>query len=213
MSRDVVVVGAGGFGRETLDVVEAAIRAGVGFRLLGVVDSNPSDANLGRLRDRNVPYLGSEDGWLNEGRTRVAYLVGVGSTAARERVVRRFDGAGLDPISVIHPAAVVGTRSAIGAGTVICAGVQMSTNVTTGRHVHVNPGAIVGHDATLEDYVSVNPAAVVSGEVSVGRGALIGAGAVILQGLRVGAGAIVGAAACVVHDVGAGAVVKGVPAR
>jgi hypothetical protein len=213
MSREVVVVGAGGFGRETLDVLEAAIRAGAGLRVLGVIDSNPSDANLGRLRDREVSYLGTEDGWLDQGRTRVAYLVGVGSTAARERIVRRFDGAGLEPISVIHPAAVVGSQSAIEAGTVICAGVQISTNVTIGRHVHVNPGAIVGHDAVLEDCVSVNPAAVVSGEASVGRGALIGAGAVILQGRRVGAGAIVGAAACVVHDVESGAVVKGVPAR
>ena len=206
-------MGAGGFGREALDVAEAAIRAGAHLRVLGVVDTQPSEVNLGLLRARGVAYLGTEDGWLSGDRAGVAYLVGVGSPAAREQIARRFDAAGLDAVTVIHPAAVIGTQATLGAGTVICAGAQLSTNVTAGRHVHVNPGAIVGHDATIEDFVSLNPAAVVSGNVLVGRGTLIGAGAVVLQGRRVGAGATVGAAACVVRDVEPGTVVKGVPAR
>lgn len=213
MNRGLVVVGAGGFGREALDVLEAVIGAGTGLRLLGVVDSGPSESNLARLRDRDVPFLGSEDAWLSEERTGLAYVVGVGLPGPRERIAARFDAAGLDPVTLIHPAAVIGTRAALGPGTVVCAGAQLSTNVTTGRHVHVNPGAIVGHDAVIQDFASLNPGAVVSGEVLIEHGALIGAGAVVLQGLRVGAGATVGAAACVVRDVAPDAVVKGVPAR
>ena len=214
MTRGLVVVGAGGAGREALDVVEAVIGTGTALHLLGVVDSGPSDSNIARLHDRDVPYLGTEDRWLSEeDRAGLAYVIGVGLPSARERIARSFDEAGLDPVTLIHPAAVVGTRATLGPGTVVCAGVQLSTNVTTGRHAHVNAGAIVGHDAVIGDFVSLNPGAVVSGEVVIGRGVLIGAGAVVLQGLRVGPGATVGAAACVVHDVAAGTVVKGVPAR
>lgn len=213
MSGDVVIVGAGGFGRETLDVLEACTRAGADYRVLGVVDSQPSEPNLARLSDRGVAYLGTEDQWLGAQRVGVGYLVGVGSPSARERVASRFDAAGLTAATVIHPAAVVGTQVRLGHGTVVCAGVQISTNVTTGRHVHCNPAAIVGHDAVVEDFASLNPGSIVSGEVLIGRGALIGAGAVVLQGIRIGAGATVGAAACVVGDVAPGAVVKGVPAR
>ena len=213
MSRGLVVIGAGGFGREALDVLEAVIDAGTEFRLLGVVDSGPSESNLARLRDRDVPFLGSEDAWLSVDRTGLSYVVGVGLPGPRERIAGRFDEAGLDPVTLIHPAAVIGTRTALGPGTVVCAGAQLSTNITMGRHVHVNPGAIVGHDAVIKDFASLNPGAVVSGDVLIEHGTLIGAGAVVLQGRRVGIGATVGAAACVVHDVAAGAVVKGVPAR
>jgi sugar O-acyltransferase (sialic acid O-acetyltransferase NeuD family) len=213
VSRDLVVVGAGGFGREALDVIEASVRAGATLRVLGVVDTRPSEENLGRLRERGVAYLGTEDAWLGEQREGLGYVIGVGAPMARERAAGRLDEAGLTATTVIHPSAVVGTRAEVSGGVVICAGVQVSTNVTLGRHAHLNPGVIVGHDAVVEDYASLNPGAIVSGEVRVGRGALIGAGAVVLQGLRVGEGATVGAAACVVRDVAPGVVVKGVPAR
>ncbi|MCU1546596.1 MAG: putative acetyltransferase EpsM, partial [Homoserinimonas sp.] len=52
MTDEVVVVGAGGFGRETLDVIEAAISAGQPIVLRGVVDSGPRVIDLQRLADR-----------------------------------------------------------------------------------------------------------------------------------------------------------------
>ena len=213
MTRDVVVVGAGGFGRETLDVIDACARAGADIRVAGVVDSQPSAANLGLLRDRGIAYLGTEDEWLSDRPLGAAYLVGVGSPSAREQISARFDAAGATATVVIHPAAVIGTQARFGPGTIICGGVQISTNVSVGHHVHCNPGAIIGHDAVVEDFVSLNPGSIISGDVTVSRGALVGAGAVVLQGHRVGAGATVGAGACVVRDVLPASVVKGVPAR
>ncbi len=64
MAERIVVVGAGGFGRETLDVVEALIAAGEPLQLLGVVDSGPRQVDLGRLGERGIIYLGTEEEWL-----------------------------------------------------------------------------------------------------------------------------------------------------
>jgi sugar O-acyltransferase (sialic acid O-acetyltransferase NeuD family) len=212
VAAPVVVIGAGGFGRETLDVIEAINGRDDTFRVLGVVDSAPSSLNLRRLSERNVNYLGSEDEWLAED-VAASYVLAVGNPVVRATIAERWNRAGRSTVTLVHPSAVVGSRSSVGPGSVICAGAQISTNVVLGESVHVNPNATVGHDSVLNDFVSVNPGAVVSGDVTVGARSLIGAGAVILQGLRVGGKSIIGAAACVIRDVPSDSTFVGVPAR
>lgn len=212
--RPIVIIGAGGFGRETADVIyaiNATVQPEAKWELLGIYDDEPSEANLTRLQDRGVPYLGPLPK-SSSGRG-INFIVGIGRPRVRKQVADRIEKLGWSPATLVHPAAVIGTKVDIGPGTVICSGVQVSTNVQVGRHVHVNPNATIGHDAFLSDFVSVNPAATVSGEVRVGPRTLLGANSIVLQGLIVGQDALVGAAACAVRDVASGATVKGVPAR
>lgn len=214
MSTPLVVVGAGGFGREVLDIVEALNRAAETnvFEIMGVVDANPSAENLCRLSARNVRYLGTEAAWREMG-SRALYLVGVGNPAARQEIDKAFTASGLTAATVVHPSATIGSSFTVGQGSVLGGGVQVSTNVTLGRHVHLNSNSTIGHDSVLNDFVSINPSATISGDVRIGPRSLIGAGAVVLQGLCIGADTVVGASACVTRGVGDRSVVKGIPAR
>lgn len=214
MAEGIIVIGAGGFGRETLDVIEAiniAAQDSV-WDVIGVVDDGPAEIQVERLRDREIRLLGGIDA-NRELFACTHYVVGIGAPSVRVRTAEKVEAWGARPATLVHPSAVVGTRVAIAGGSVVCGGVQISTNVRLGRHVHINPGAIIGHDSTLDDYVSVNPGAIISGEVSVGREVLVGAGACILQGLSIGAGATIGAAACVTRSVPEIVTAKGIPAR
>lgn len=219
MTSSVVVFGAGGFGREVLDVLEAvnlaSARNGSGptWELVGVVDDAPSGGNLDRLLARSVPHLGSLGEFLEADRTGLHYVIGIGSPAVRRRVASTCEAAGLVAGTLIHPDATVGLHTSLGAGTVVCAGVRISTNVSVGRHVHLNANATVGHDTVVEDHVSLNPLAAVSGDCVIGDGALVGVAGVVLNGLHVGRDAVVGGSACAVTDVAPGATVVGVPAR
>lgn len=219
MSTSIVVVGAGGFGRETVDVLEAANEAAGGagaaepWRLLGVLDDSPSATNLQRLADRSIPFLGSVDDFLREPHPDTAYVVGIGATAVRRRIAERCDAAGLTAATLVHPSATLGTRVSIGPGSVLCAGARITTNIDLGRHVHVNPNVTIGHDTIIEDYVSLNPSSSVSGDCVLETGVLVGVGGIVLNGLRVGRDATVGGAACVVKEVEPGTTVVGVPAR
>ncbi|MFD5213432.1 acetyltransferase [Microbacterium sp. NPDC058345] len=214
MTDEIVVVGAGGFGRETLDVLQAVISAGATHRLLGVIDNGPRDVDRQLLAQRGITYLGSEEQWIRQATGTERFIVAIGDPCVRETVAGRFITAGLRPISVVHPRASVGSQGTHGAGLVVAAGAVISTNVTLGDHVHLNPGCIIGHDAALEDFVSVNPGAIVSGNVTIEKGALVGAGSVVLQGLRIASRSTIGASACVTkHVVEVGSTVVGIPAR
>jgi sugar O-acyltransferase (sialic acid O-acetyltransferase NeuD family) len=211
MSEPLVIAGCGGHGREMLTIVRAINEAhGDAWKVLGFVDDGPSRVNLRRVERLGVPYLGPTSSL--HGRDS-AYVVGVGAPTVRRALAEQIDGYGLRAAQLIHPHATVGADVCLADGVVVFAGARVTTNVTLGRHVHLNQNATVGHDCELADYVSVNPLAAVSGECRIGTAALIGTTAAVLQGLRVGAEAVVGAGACVVRDVPPGVTVKGVPAR
>ncbi len=212
MIPDLVVLGAAGFGRETLDVVAAVNRAQPTWNLLGVVDDAPSPANLERLAALGVRHLGS----LAEALALTGplhFVVAIGAPSVRERLAGRCEAAGWQPATLVHPSATVGALTKLGAGSVVCAGVAVSTNVTLGRHVHLNPNATIGHDTSCADFVSVNPGAIVSGDCRISTRCLVGAGAVVLQGLSIGPDTVVGAAACLTKNAPSGVVVTGVPGR
>lgn len=214
MSEPLIIVGAGGFGRETADVV-AAINAAADvpvWKLEGIVDDAPSSSNLERLAAQGVDFLGTTSDVVRA-EHRPRYVIGIGSPAVRKSLVERLDEADFRSATLIHPDASIGSNCVVGEGSVILAGARLTTNVQLGRHTHINPNVTIGHDTVVANFVSMNPASSLSGDCAVEEGALIGVGAVVLNQLRVGAWSVVGAAACAVRDVPACSIVKGVPAR
>lgn len=198
----IVVVGAGGHGREVADVALAA-----GLELVGFLDDGDPDVAL--LERRGAVLLGGVE-LVAELDHQV--LLGIGDGAARARLDERLVALGLASPVVVHPQASTGTDVELGPGTVLAAGARVTTHVVVGRHGYVGPNATLGHDTVLGDCVTVLPGATVSGSVTLGAGASIGTGANVLQGLTVGAAAMVGAGSVVTRDVAAGVTVVGVPA-
>ncbi len=206
-ARPITIVGAGGHGRETLDIVEAiAATNPERFRFAGFTDDGDRDGSLLTRRniavERTVAELIESD---------LHYVIAIGDPKTRAEV-----GSRLDPdraAQLVHPLASVGSDHRFGPGVLLAAGARVTTNVHLGAHTHLNPNTVVSHDSRIGDYVSLSPGAVVCGNVTIGDRVLLGAGAVVLPGCTVGSDAIVGAGAVVVDDVDSGRTVVGTPAR
>jgi len=209
MTSDIVVIGAGGFGREVAQLLRD-IEASTGvFRFIGYLDDD-LDAR-GRLPP-NEPVVGSLDEFANWGA--VLAVCAVGAPKSRRSIVERLRARGVRwAPGLVHPRAVVGARTSLGEGSIVCAGSVLTVDITIGAHVHVNLLCSVGHDAIIEDFATLSPGCGISGNVHVGNGAFLGTQAVLIPGARVGAGAIVGAGSVVLRSVPDDTTVVGVPAK
>lgn len=211
MPEPIVIIGAGGHGREVEHLIRAINAVRPTWTVSGFVDDAPTAAATALVRRLGSDIIGG----LDEIRTRPpgAYVIGIGDGAARRRIDALMSESGWWAAVLVHPAASIGHDVELGPGSIVCAGVTATTNISCGRHVHLSRTCAIGHDSTLEDYVTVHPLASVSGTVHLHAGVTIGTTAAVLQNLTVGAGSVVGAGAVVVNDVPAGRTVKGVPAR
>jgi len=203
------IVGAGGFGRETLQVFRAMNPAGMiprQFQFAGFVDDNP-DADVSMVPNA---YLVGSTNLVND---RDGYVIAIAEPKVKAIVHERLRKTGAESITLIHPMAWIGETVEIGVGTIITAHSGITTNIFVGKHVHINLGCTVGHDAVIEDYATLSPGVHISGNVTIKRCAGLGTGAVVLPGVTVGEGAMVGAGAVVTKDVPDFATVVGMPAR
>lgn len=207
-----MIVGAGGHGRDTLDVFRACNVAVPGsWEVLGFVSEVASEH--GR-EVAGVPVLGGWQ-WFEtlQRATAAAVVCAVGDPALRARLVARAMDLGLSFTSVVHPAAVVPPTAIMGTGVLISAGVMTTSSVRLGDHVIVNLGCTIAHDAVLGDFVTLAPGVHLSGHVQIGAGCDLGTGAVVLPKVKIGARTIVGAGAVVTRDLPADVTAVGVPAR
>lgn len=204
-TRSIVVVGAGGHGRELADIVRQVAAADDDMELLGIVDDGtPDRLALARGRFR---FLGSSESIRDRA---VDLYIGIGDPKTRALVDDRL-GRPVSPL--IHPSAVVGTGNMLGDGVVVAQSSVLTTNVRLGRHTHINVGATVSHDCVLGDYVTVCPGATLTGNVTVADRVFVGAGATVIPGVTIGEGATIGAGSTVIEDVQPGSTVVGSPAR
>jgi sugar O-acyltransferase (sialic acid O-acetyltransferase NeuD family) len=210
-----VVVGAGGHGREVLDVVDARRASGdTRYEVVGMV-ADRADADL--LVRRGVRHLGVVDelvaGPLPGVPAGTVLVVAIGDPVSRDALVRRLGAAGWAwADALVHPAASIGADVELGEGVVVSAGARVTTNVRIGDHAQLNVNAVVSHDCRVEAHATLSPGALVNGTVHLGTGAFLGTGAIVTPGRRVGDWAVVGAGAVVVRDVPERVTAIGVPA-
>ncbi len=212
--RPLVVLGAGGAARETVQLLRACPTAAGGpVTVTGLLDDDP--ARAGTLVD-GVPVLGPTTAAADSAARGALLLACVGSPrdpGARRRLTGRLGLPDDVYATVVHPLAAVSPDSTVGAGSVLHAGVVLTAAVTVGRHVYAMPHVVLTHDDEVGDAATFGAGVRLAGGVRVGAAAYLGSGALVREHRRIGAGALVGMGSVVVRDVPAGQTWAGNPAR
>lgn len=208
--KNLYIVGAGGFGRETLWLVERVNQVEQTWNICGFIDDNEQ---VHGKEFGGYPVLGGCD-YFADCSEEVWVVVAIGSAKVKRIVVDKLSAyQNLHFATLIDPAVIMSEDMTVGEGCILCAGSVFTVNITLGKHVIVNLNCTVGHDSVLEDYVTVYPGVNVSGCVRVGAESELGTGMQIIQGMNIGKRSILGAGAVVVGDIPQGCTAVGIPAK
>lgn len=203
----IVVLGAGGLGREVLAYACDAERAGWPHRVRGFADDNPS-ALVGV--DVGVDVLGPlRDHSLLAGDV----IIAAGDPLMRRELRMRVAAAGGRLVSLVHPSTYVAADARIGDGAVIAPGAFVGVGATVSANAVVNVLASVGHDVVVGVDSVLSPHAALSGASRIGEAVLLGTHSTLTPGVQVGDWSKVAAGAVVSRDAPPGSLVAGNPAK
>lgn len=202
-----VIIGAGGLGREVAWLVEEINEEERAFEFLGFLDDSAETTPEG------YPILGTTDNWLRRPAPGVHVVCAVGDPFSRYHIVRKFAERNVPFATLIHPTVRRSRWVEFGPGTIACVNTSFTTNVRVGAHALFNPDCTVGHDVDIRDFASLMPGVHISGDVVLREGTYLGVGSVVINRVSVGPWSVIGAGAVVTKDVPPGVVAVGVPAN
>lgn len=205
--KQLIIVGAGGFGREVYNWAKDHPENQSEWELAGFLDDNPEALQgytypLGVIGSVGDYQVSPED----------LFVCAIGDPETKRKVVSQLLDRSAKFIQLVHPSSIIGENVSIGEGVVICPQVVLTCDITIGRFVGINCHSSVGHDAWIGDWTTVSGHCDLTGNTRVGESSFLGSGVSLLPSVQVGDGALVGAGSVVLSSVGPGRKVFGNPA-
>ena len=196
--KPIVIVGAGGMGRDTQWLIERINEEEPTYEILGYIDDG---IQQGSIID-GYPILGGMK-YLEEydKEQKLAVAFAIGNAKVREKLVLKcLPNPNLWYPNLIDPSVITSQRVHLGQGNIICTSVIMTTNIEIGNFNLICNRSIVGHDDEIGDYNTLYP------------GVLLPA-PMIIQGLHITDEVIMGAGSTVIEDINEAGTYVGVPVR
>lgn len=207
--QKLVIIGAGGFGREVQWLVERMNQQEKTWNLMGYIDDGMEKGTI----INGLPVLGSINDLIKI-EEKVAVACAIGTSATRKKVLDRLKNSSqMEFPNLIDPSVLVSDLVCLGKGIIICAGSVLTVNITVEDFVIINLDCTIGHDSKLSRFVTLYPSVNISGNVFVGEETELGTGTQIIQGMKVLNHSIVGAGAVVVKDIPSKCTAVGSPAK
>lgn len=205
--KDIIIVGASGFGREIVQWIEDINAVSPEWNILGFIDDN-ANAIDGCKCDYKI--IGNIKDWYPKGNE--LYACALAFPSVKEKIVTLLKDRGAKFATLIHPTALVNKYSKIGEGVIITPRSNVTADTIIGDFVSIL-GSGIGHDASIGDFSTLSGRCSVNGHVKVGRSVYIACGVSIAPSKSIGDYATIGIGSVVISNVKPGTKVFGNPAK
>lgn len=203
----IIIVGAGGFGRELLQWIKDINAVKPTWEIAGFIDDD-LQALDGVETDTKI--IGTIKDW--QPKEDEEFALAMGSPALKRKIVEILKARGAKFATIIHPTALLSPFAHYGEGFVMFPYSKLSCNSTVGDFVTLLSTPI-GHDNVIGEYTVISGGCNIVRNVKIGKDVFLAAGVCIAQDVIIGDGAYLGLGSVVLKDVEAGKKVFGNPAR
>lgn len=203
--KRILILGAGGFGREVLAWTRAALPA---YRIGGFLDDSPNAAKDPRLRAAVVAPISTYEPLPDD-----VFVCAVGSPRLRRTLSEKIKARGGRFVTLVHPTAIIAEGSTLEEGVIVCPYALVSVDTRIGEGTAIYYHSSVDHDVRIGPWCQISAHCDITGAARLGTAVFMGSHATVLPGVSVGAEAVIGAGAVVTRDVPEGVTAVGVPAQ
>lgn len=207
MLKDIIIVGAGSFGREVLETLRQINRIEPTWTIKGFINDIPTALD-GFACKEDYPIIGTIRDW--QPKENETFAMGVASPDGKEKLATMLKSRGAVFATIISPMTFVSDYATIGEGCVI-------TGLSVGDHAHIGnfvtiAGSMVGGECEIGDYTTSTGFSNLT-DAKIGKKVYVGSHAVILNHRKIGDEAFICAGSIVFNHVKAGTKVWGNPAK
>lgn len=206
--KNLVIIGAGGFGRVIYSLAERCIDSGLDLVIKGFLDDN---LNVLDGYQCYAPVLSSINEYTPQ--TDDAFICAISDYMSKRKCVEIIQSKGGEFISLVDPSSYLGKNVVIGKGCIINREVSIGQDAIVGDFVTFDGRACISHDDMIGDYSHIGATAFVAGNVKVGKCVTIHPGSHIVPGRRIGDYSTIGVGSVVVANVKENTTVFGNPAK
>lgn len=201
--KDIVIVGKGGFAKETKWIIDRINHNSATWNFLGYIDKTVDEADV----------IGDDNYILNINK-KLSVVLAIGNPMVRNNIYLMYkENKYLEFPNLIDPSVKMSESVYLGEGNIICADNIMTVDISLGSYNIINLGCTVGHDVRIGNFNTINPGSNISGNAVLKDFIEIGTGAKIIQGITIEEGVIAGAGSVIISDIPAETTVVGVPAK
>ena len=204
---DVIIVGAGGFGREIRQLLPACLPSDK-YRFKGYLGRDQ-----GVNADPTAKRLTLADPERYQPRPADRFALAIGDMDARKRTVECLIAKGGQFVSLVHPQSLVAESATLGEGVVIYPFAVVSNEAAIGDYAKLNYYASAGHNAKIGKYCLLAPYATVNGFSALDESVYMSTHATVAPLVTVGTRSKVSANSAVMRDVAPDSLIHGVPGR
>ena len=206
----IVIVGAGGFGREVEWLINRINKVKPTYEVIGFADDGKE---IGESVGHSTVIFNTDE--LSKTLEKYSVAIAVGNAKVRKMLAEKLSSnKNLSFPNLIDPAVICDEGElTLGQGNIICGGTIMTVNINIGNFNIINLDCTIGHDDVFNNYITIYPSVNVSGNVIVNDCTEIGTGTQIIQGLSVEGNTIIGASAAVVKNIEESGTYVGVPVK